>query len=529
MRLVFIVLALFACSVSILLAESSPDDPALSKTLTLAIKGEALSDVMTTLSSKTGVRFTVSKRLADRKVTVFVDDKKLSIVMNGLSSLLNCKWADKTSNGVTSYELVRDSKDALTQEKEQKSIESKIWHDLQVQLDVNAQLSEKTPEELQKLAEEAKAAMSTATDAEVRSKWSLYVNATDCADPFFAPCMSFLRSLSPKLLASFTPGTELDFDSSSDDPAWKLPDSLVKTLLGCYPALTDKMRRNHAGGTSPGAFISEKSVFTVHAASDSVTNVESAAAPAISGDIPNGVGVRFVKESGDQESTIKAYICFRRPEKEPQPVEGAASPDMPGVVCISPTLTEVFASGHTVCLARRSVQQDFEEKCDPLPSDENSKLLDQTVSITSAELKNDVMSGPAAKINRSDILAVLHSKYKLQIMADHYSRWMRYADVKDKPVAEALESFKMDGLEGFKTYCGQDDSLVYVRTRASSGTMPESETANRVLKPWQEAVSTYGCLELDELADVACLSDKQVNVIREGCEYLGLGSLQEFL
>jgi len=51
------------------------DDPVLKKPVTLAVKGEALADIMPMLQDQTGVLLRVSADTADRKSTIFVDNK----------------------------------------------------------------------------------------------------------------------------------------------------------------------------------------------------------------------------------------------------------------------------------------------------------------------------------------------------------------------------------------------------------------------------------------------------------------------
>lgn len=80
-----------------LLASDLPTDPGLDKTVNLAIKGEALWDVMKMLNKQTGVQLRASHEIVDQKATIFVDNKPLREVMNGLVTVFPYKWTGSRS------------------------------------------------------------------------------------------------------------------------------------------------------------------------------------------------------------------------------------------------------------------------------------------------------------------------------------------------------------------------------------------------------------------------------------------------
>ena len=82
-----------------------PKDPNLDKPITLAVKGEALIDIMPMLADQTGAQLRVSKEIADQKATIFVDDKPLRDVMLGLETLFRYRWSFKEYKGKRIYEL----------------------------------------------------------------------------------------------------------------------------------------------------------------------------------------------------------------------------------------------------------------------------------------------------------------------------------------------------------------------------------------------------------------------------------------
>ncbi|MHB1002088.1 MAG: hypothetical protein ACYC27_22845 [Armatimonadota bacterium] len=92
---VFIMLILLTTLTNPLQADSEQlkknNDPSVP--ITLAVKGEALSDVMDLLEKQSGMNLRVSKAISDQKVTIFVDKQPLRDVMNALCSLFGYRWS----------------------------------------------------------------------------------------------------------------------------------------------------------------------------------------------------------------------------------------------------------------------------------------------------------------------------------------------------------------------------------------------------------------------------------------------------
>lgn len=88
---VFIFFISFICCINADTVQPSENaSPAVP--VTLAVKGESLSDVMQLLQNQSGLRLRVSKEISDQKVTVFVDNQPLRDVMKALCSLFGYKW-----------------------------------------------------------------------------------------------------------------------------------------------------------------------------------------------------------------------------------------------------------------------------------------------------------------------------------------------------------------------------------------------------------------------------------------------------
>ena len=96
MRLSLIILAILVIGVPAVGIDLLPDDAAFSKTITLNLRGEALSDVAKILSKVSEVNIRASRDTADQKITILVDKMPLKDVMNGIATLFGWSWTVKT-------------------------------------------------------------------------------------------------------------------------------------------------------------------------------------------------------------------------------------------------------------------------------------------------------------------------------------------------------------------------------------------------------------------------------------------------
>jgi len=144
-------LVLLAIIVSIGNAASGSllEDPALDIPVTLAVKGEALTDVLDVLQEQTGVRLRAGRDVADQKVTIFVDDKPLRRAMEGLALLLEYHWSPKSIGGKKVYEIWEDEKTRLKREDWYTKALAKAWEEANDDLRRISELASMTEEQLQ--------------------------------------------------------------------------------------------------------------------------------------------------------------------------------------------------------------------------------------------------------------------------------------------------------------------------------------------------------------------------------------------
>jgi hypothetical protein len=186
-------------------------------------------------------------------------------------------------------------------------------------------------------------------------------------------------------------------------------------------------------------------------------------------------------------------------------------------------------------------------------------VLDGEITYTAKELEEEAALPkllehwrPGPRVNRSDLLALLHRKLGLQIIADHYSQWYPWEAAQRRSVREILQRFERypgitsEELEVLRKWpdneyrlkdfaerypeadWGWDGELLYMRAR-DVVRMDAREIPNRFLRRWQAASAEPGYLGLDELAEVQLLTDEQLDALRKTYPYLGLATEEDAL
>lgn len=192
------ILVLIVCLFIITSAAFTTETPAASRMdtpITLAVKGEALSDVVQNLKTQSGVNLTVAKDIADLKVTIFVDKQPLSSIMAGLKTLFHFEWYKKEYTGKVIYEFSRSLK-----------IKNDTFDGYDIDT-IRQQLD-------RKLAVMNDKTQPSATKADETSKAAALM----------------LLGFSPELKNVLIQGCTVCLDSSSSDAQWQVPESLSNAL-----------------------------------------------------------------------------------------------------------------------------------------------------------------------------------------------------------------------------------------------------------------------------------------------------------
>jgi len=520
-RLLLVVVLLVLCTV-VLCDDSPPElpsDPALDKLVTLALKGEAISDVVKLLTKQTGVRFKTSKEVSDQKVTIFVDEKPLKEVMEGITTLFQWQWhvgADDEGTVYGLYDPYREKRE----ENKRKCLEEaqKLLLSELARMAVNP---EKTEAELDQppadwqadiadnpIIQSEPEILETIKKMAVRMERDKY--------PLLVPCLRVYNTLSPNLRQLLVEGYEICFSSESPEPEWKISDDILKQLESGI-RVVNKMEEE---------FQRQLEMEMQQTQSDPPTPQ-----PGWNEEYIEGEEWDFEDFEGWEENSIHIFdepdyenlilknvsITFSSNVKT-STIETKASL---GFCWTDGTDENTLYEGRDIDLFTVCLQEEPVTEVDHLPKKDDDQILDTKVSINLDDLENEnlptysqfwIDDEPEPKlVNKSDILSILHHKLGIQIISDHYSEYgLDYAvNVwQEMPIKQLLSSGLRD--IGVDTYWGWDGNYLYTRWK-NVREMDAAEIPNRLLRPWQAAVKRQGYLDIDDLSEIVMLTEPQMD------------------
>lgn len=448
-----------------------PDDVALDKTVTLAVKGEALADIMLALEKQTGVRLRASKDIAEQKATVFVDDKPLREVMAGLSATFGYYWAANDYSTGRIYEIWQDEKLRKELSNQRDKAVVAAWKASLQEIEFIASAVRMSALEL----EQSKADLRGKDTAESRARLSALTRLEK--NPLIGYCASLIAGLPDSFRALTKPGVSVRFDARSGEPEWTVPPSLRTAMV---ESLKD----------SPGEI---KVLTSLPAAENETTEPD-----------PESVAVNIVVRVQGRTLNVSATVL----------ASGSGHGLMP--------------YARPVQLSRRVLSEGIIPRS--LPRTGNVSALEAKAGITTADLVAETESYPpdarTGLLNKSDVLEVLHRKTGIQVIADHYSYWNRWTISEDSSPMDILNAMSSDDPSAVifvqTADWGWDGKYLYIRAR-DVYSADLAEIPNASLKPWVAAYKETGCLGLDECADIAALNEHQASTLTQFGPYLELG------
>jgi RNA polymerase sigma-70 factor (ECF subfamily) len=436
-------------------------DSRLPQKVTLAVKGTALSDLCEQLRAETGVSLTAGSSVADEKVTVFCKQLPLRDVMRQLSRPFGYAWLRSERAGAYRYELVQDLRSQLLEEELRNRDRNAALIALEEEIDRYRRYRDLSPDE-------ALARSRSAPPVEKRLLEKL-------ATQGWGPIQVYFR-LSPQELTALRAGQTLTFSQEPSPGEKPLSTEIARGVLQAYRDLRfrvngDGMRigseKEVPDGLPPSSIPEARAIVTLTLkqselgwfALDGESGV--AIAPGMGGTI-NGNG---------------PYAIGRNPAAL-QPNNRAANARLAGAAAMRAPLS-------------------FQPRpsCRPIP------VAGPTPGTSEAG---------EIKVTSADVLEAVHQASGLPIVADYYTRLYRIASVsvKQQPLFDALNQIT-DAMRFRWTKEGewlQFRSASYYDDRLK-------EVPNRLLTRWAASRKERGALSLDEVIEIAQLSDAQLDAV----------------
>jgi hypothetical protein len=466
-----------------------PDDPALGKPATLAVKGEALSDVLKTLTDQTGVQLKVSGEIADQKVTIFVDAKPLRDLMTGLATLFQYEWSKSASGGHDVYTVSEPSQVRKAREEAYRQATAAEWAKIEAEIGRDAQM--KPDQAATQAAIEAfrsKIAGDRSVMQQEYDKLKVAHDAVSNALTGKIAVAQLYRSLPPKAIQAIRDDCFVCCDTQSAEPEWTLSADVVQSLQ---------------------PFLQLRKIMEL-AESDPKADLNAHFSQ------PDGIGFILQSCENPGSSQLSAWFYPRFSKRNSNGFEINYNIDIDSAdlgAAVSPSQAETV-----------------------LPNRKEDPVLDRKVTINMSECAAEAQiprqAGGSASVyaNRSDILALLHSKLGLQVISDYYSRWFDVIGLysKDRSLRDVLTqlSNRVGGTSGCKcekadtSEWGWDGQVLYSRER-DSDYWDRGEVPNQLLTAWRAVYKKQGYLGIDTFAEMACLPDDQTETLAFKSVFLG--------
>jgi RNA polymerase sigma-70 factor, ECF subfamily len=472
-------------------------DGRLTQKVTCAFKGTALSDLCEKLKSDTGIQVTAGPSVADEKVTLFCEKLPLREVMRQLSRPFGYTWLRSGTPGMYRYELVQDLRSQLLEEE----LRNRDQHASLLSL---AREMERYRPYLDLSPDEALARSKTAPAGEKKLLEQL-------AGYGWGPIQMYFR-LSPRDLTALRSGQKLQFSADPGPGEQPLPPDVARGVLQCFRdwrviRLDDGFAFGPTDLVGPGG-------------------LPAAAVPEAKARV-----ILTIDQSELGQLTFGDSSCVFSRGNRPKNILSYMGAG-PSGVAQSPAAFEPENSSVNARFARDPALRS-RVTVRPQPS---CGVVSRPSPVASRDLQASgtdprdarLMTDDSEKVTTADVLEALHQASGASLVADYYTRLYKPATVsaKDLSLFEALNQladtmrlrWSKDADAGRAGGWLQFRSTTFYNDRLK-------EVPNRLLARWAASRRQHGALTLDDLVEIAQLSDPQLDAseMAEGArECLGL-------
>jgi hypothetical protein len=446
-------------------------DPRLSREVTLQQKSTALSDLCERLRGDTGIQLGAGPSVADEKVTVFCEKLPLRDVMRQLSRPFSYAWLrGKKEGGEYRYELVQDLRSQLLEEELRNRDRNAALLVLESEIERFRPYLDLSPDE----------ALARAKTAAARDKPLL----EKLAGSGWGPLHLYFR-LSPQELASLRAGQELAFSQGqyfTPKPGEQpLSTELARGVLHSFRDL-----RVRKADEIPEFY---------------PVDIAAPDNPPLTADPEVRARITLkLKQSELGQFTLEGTSGVYFPR-------GAGTDDSPGPLAIGMSPTLLKPNNH-LADARWGNDPSLRPRVNVQP---RSACRQNVPSNPSSEGRE--VSEP--KTTTADVLEALHRATGLPIISDSYTRLFKLGSVsvKNQPLFEALDHLS----DGMRLRWNKDGEWLQFRSTSYYDDRLK-EVPNRLLARWAAARQRQRALTLDDLVEIAQLSDAQLdgNEVAEG-------------
>jgi RNA polymerase sigma-70 factor (ECF subfamily) len=468
----------------LMLADKEVLDSRLTKKVSLAVKGMALSDLCERLRADTGVHLVAGNSVADEKVTLFCEKLPLREVMRQLSRPFGYTWLRSGKLGEYCYELVQDLKSQLLEEELRNRDRNAALLALDREMEAYRKFLPLSPDE----------ALARARTASPEEKQRL----ENLARYGWGPTQIYFR-LGPRDLAALRSGETLTFSADPQPGELPLPPDVARGVL---QSLRDARIESRAGRFRVG---NEKEI-PDGLAPTSVPEAHGFVTLRIDHrelglfELAGGSGIRIVTPTQSTAPSTSIGVATGRSSspgnRERAGTRLAADPSLRRRVSVRP-------------------EPSCEEARCPAPNAAPGNPRGAETADPAATSDVQRATGATRKVTSADALEALHRATDMPIVADYYTHLYPLSAVRaqDQPLFEALNQLA----DAMRLRWNKEGSWLQFRS-ATYYDDRLKEVPNRLLARWSAARLKHGTLSPDDLIEIAQLSDPQLDskIIAEG-------------
>jgi hypothetical protein len=440
-------------------------DARLARKVSLALRATSLEDLCRRLREESGVHLVAGRSVADAKATLFCRETPLREVMRQLGRPFGYTWLRSGKAGEYRYELVQDLRSQLLEEE----LRSQDRNAALVALDDDmAQYREYlglSPGELRERLAKAKPGEKERLERVVGHLWG--------------PAQMYSR-LSPQDMAALRAGKEVVFSAHPGPGEQQLPPEVVRGVLQAFP---DWRARKQADG-----------------------EFDLELEP---GKLPDGLPL-------DQVPEANARVRFKITQNE------LGQLDLDGQ-------SGVLLKGRTSLVSGEIASGVSPTVRNPRNAAANAKLKGEPALRAKVTIEPKASCGTKEgppRVTSADVLEAIHRTTGRPVVADFYTRLHDPAGVtvRNTPLFDALNHVA-DAMRlrwQWERPDSADSGGGWLRFRSASYFNDRiKEVPNRLLNRWAASRREHGALTLDDLVEIAGLTDAQLDsgAMAEGAKH----------
>jgi hypothetical protein len=443
-------------------AEKAVVDPRLVHRMTVAAKGQSFADLCRQWKEETGIDFSAARTVADDKVTIFCKEKPLRDVMRQITQVFGYLWRRSGEEGQYQYELYQDLKSQLVEEELRNRDRNEALMALDKEMEKYRKYLNLSPDEARAMAENA-----SPDDKHVLEQ--LGGTGWGPAHLYFG--------LGADQMAALRSGQPVEFSSSPESGQAELPQSMRGNVLSSVPNAHVYQDANGnrglvMGGNPPPGTTSIPLGSLPDARANASLRLNSNELGQL--ELEGGTGFGVTDGSGNGRASMAGMMADTM------------------AVGVNPSVKNPENSKANRDLAR-----------DPSLS---RQVQTEPESHYEIESRRNRPGGP--RVTSADVLEALYKKTGIDIVSDSFLKLYdpSAVSVNGNSLFDALNR----SCDSMRVRWTKGDGWLRFRS-ASYFNDRLKEIPNRLLSRWQESRKANGMLTVDDLMQIASLTDAQLN------------------